>query len=130
SPEEFKAVLSACDDVFKQLTRSRDALVKKHESKDVDWSIVNARLVLTALRQRGGDMTVRDAAMADNVEWILQQNPGAKIVLWAHNGHVKKQPLAMGHYLDKKFGAAHLAVAFATAKGEYQAIGKQGLGNH
>jgi erythromycin esterase len=75
-------------------------------------------------------MTVRDAAMANNVEWILQQDPGAKIVLWAHNGHVSKQPLAMGHYLDQKFGERHLAVAFATAKGEYQAIGKQGLGKH
>jgi erythromycin esterase len=69
--------------------------------------------------------------MADNVEWILQQNPNAKIVLWAHNGHVNKRPFAMGQYLDQKFDKEHLAIGFATSKGEYQAIGNgKGLSNH
>jgi erythromycin esterase-like protein len=130
SPEEFKATLALCEEVHQQLTRDRDDLVKKHAAKDVDWAIVNARLVVTAMQQRGGNMTVRDAAMADNVEWILKHNPDAKIMLWAHNGHVSRQFLAMGRSLDQKFGKQHLAIAFATARGKYQAIGKQGLGQH
>ncbi|HEV3021471.1 MAG TPA: erythromycin esterase family protein, partial [Pirellulales bacterium] len=130
SAEEFESIKSACEEVFRQLADAREELVKDHAAQEVEWAIVNARLVLSAMRQRGGDMTVRDAAMADNVEWILRQNPGAKIVLWAHNGHVGKQPSAMGHYLDQKFGAQHVAIAFATTSGEYRAIGKQGLGNH
>jgi erythromycin esterase-like protein len=32
----------------------------------------------------------RDRSMADNVEWITDHNPNAKIVIWAHNGHVGK----------------------------------------
>jgi erythromycin esterase len=69
--------------------------------------------------------------MAANVEWILDQNPGAKIVMWAHNGHVARQAFAMGAYLNKKFGKDHLPIGFATAKGEYQAIGpKGGLSKH
>ena len=40
---------------------------------------------------RGGGY--RDQCMAENVAWILDHAPkGSKIVLWAHNGHVAKQP--------------------------------------
>jgi len=56
-------------------------------SKDVDWAIQNARVVLQCLQMNSGEIT-RDHAMAENVKWILDQSPGAKIVLWAHNGHV------------------------------------------
>lgn len=67
---------------------------------------------------------------AANVAWILKQNPDAKIVLWAHNGHIAKQPMAMGSYLDETFGSKHLAIGFATGSGEYQAMGNGGLGVH
>jgi erythromycin esterase-like protein len=130
SPEEMKKRVAACDAVHKGLAEAREELVKSHSPKEVDWAIVNARLVLDAIKQRAGDWIVRDAAMAENVAWILDQNPGTKIVLWAHNGHVSKQPFAMGKYLDQKFGKDHVAIAFATTKGEYQAIGKEGLSNH
>lgn len=130
TPAEFKEIVAACKEVHRRLADARDDLVKKRPAKEVDWAIVNANLVVSAIRQRAGDMTIRDAEMAANVEWILRQNPDAKIVLWAHNGHVAKQAFWMGRYLDKKFEKKHLAVAFATAKGEYQAIGKKGLANH
>jgi erythromycin esterase len=69
--------------------------------------------------------------MAENVAWILEQNPKAKIVLWAHNGHVAKQAQAMGKHLDERFGDKHLAIAFATSKGKYQAIARgKGLSEH
>ncbi len=29
-----------------------------------------------------------DASMTANVKWILDRSPDAKIILWAHNGHV------------------------------------------
>jgi len=131
SPEQFRKTLAACEEVHSKLQKSREELLTKFAAKDIDWAIQNARIVVKALQQRGGDMRIRDAAMADNVEWILQQNPDAKIVLWAHNGHVNKRPFAMGKYLDQKFGKEHLAIGFATSKGDYQAIGNgKGLSNH
>jgi erythromycin esterase len=60
--------------------------------------------------------------MAENVAWILGQNPDAKIVLWAHNGHVNRTGPMMGSHLDRQFGEAHLPIGFATARGTYQAI--------
>jgi erythromycin esterase-like protein len=130
SPEEFHKTLAACESVHASLKQSRDEFLQKVPAKEVDWAIQNARVVVTALQQRAGNMHVRDAAMADNVEWILQQNPDARIVLWAHNGHVNKSPFAMGKYLDRKYGEKHLAIGFATCRGEYQAIGNRGLSNH
>ena len=130
TPEEFAKTIAACEDVHKKLRQTRDELAKTHPAKEVDWAVQNARVVVTAMQQRGGNMMVRDAAMAENVAWILEQNPDAKIVLWAHNGHVAKQLFAMGNHLDQRFGKRHLAIGFATSRGEYQAIGKQGLSNH
>ncbi|MBI3864292.1 MAG: erythromycin esterase family protein [Planctomycetia bacterium] len=130
SPEEFKTILAACEEVHKQLVRARGDLLKSQAAKDVNWAIANARLVVTAMQQRGGDYAVRDAAMADNVAWILDQHPGAKIVLWAHNGHVNRQPFAMGKHLDQKFGKQHVVIGFATLAGKYRAIGKGRLGDH
>jgi erythromycin esterase-like protein len=130
TPEEFRKTVAACEGIHTQLKQARDELMKKHPAKEVDWAIQNARVVVTAMQQRAGNTMVRDAAMAENIAWILEQNPNAKIVLWAHNGHVAKQVFAMGKHLDHRFGKRHLAIGFATSRGEYQAIGKQGLGNH
>ncbi len=55
--------------------------------RDIDWAIQNARVVLQGLQMRAGTVS-RDKSMAENVKWILDHSPNAKIVLWAHNGHV------------------------------------------
>jgi erythromycin esterase-like protein len=119
-----------CLDVMRQLERSAEELSKQHDPEQVQWAIQNARVVAQCMELRSGKPMVRDRYMADNVEWILSQNPSAKIVLWAHNGHVAKRRFAMGEYLDQKFGDKHLAMGFATTSGSYQAIGVGGLSEH
>jgi erythromycin esterase len=67
----------------------------------------------------------RDKCMAANTNWIRQQNPAAKVVLWAHNGHLEKRPglsRSMGHYLTKMYGAEYRSVGFTTGKGTYTAV--------
>ncbi|MBN1240454.1 MAG: erythromycin esterase family protein, partial [Gammaproteobacteria bacterium] len=63
-------------------------------------------------------MSSRDAAMAENVIWILQrEGPSGRIALFAHNGHVmnarleggvwsafERPPNAMGRYLKPVLG--------------------------
>jgi erythromycin esterase len=61
----------------------------------------------------------RDECMAENVAWILERNPGARIVLWAHNSHVSRAKPWMGSHLAERFGAEYLPVAFAAGRGEY-----------
>lgn len=62
-----------------------------HQSADreIDWAIQNARVVLQCMQMRAGEVT-RDRSMAENIKWIADHSPDAKIVVWAHNGHVQK----------------------------------------
>ena len=57
--------------------------------REIAWTIQNARVVLQSIQARSNPR-IRDRSMAENVKWILDENPGAKIALWAHNGHVSK----------------------------------------
>jgi erythromycin esterase len=77
------------------------------------------------LRQRAGmlqaanGIMMRDQAMATNVAWLLRQEPAAKVVVWAHNIHIKRDkryPL-MGQYLSKQLGPAYVALGFSTGHG-------------
>ena len=95
------------------------------------WAIHNACIVEQCLLSRA-DRTYmsRDRFMAENVEWIAGQNPDAKIILWAHNGHVARFHSKMGWHLDETYGEGYLPVGFTAAQGRYQAIGEGGLGVH
>lgn len=72
------------------------------------------------LRQRAElDFWGRDQAMAANVAWLLRQEPAAKVVLWAHNDHIRRddeQP-RLGQGLAKQLGPAYVAIGFTTGHG-------------
>jgi len=96
---------------------------------EVDWAIQNARVVEQAA-WLPIDSLHRDRAMALNTQWILEQNPGAKAVLWAHNGHVYKGPYAQGSYLAQRYGKDYIVLGFAFHQGRYNAVGPRGLEAH
>ena len=83
---------------------------------EVEWAIQNARVVLQCMQMRANEIS-RDRSMAENVKWIADQNPAAKIVLWAHNGHVSTNASAgsepMGASLRKMFGGQMVVFGFA-----------------
>jgi erythromycin esterase len=68
----------------------------------------------------------RDKSMADNVKWILDNNPGAKIVLWAANPHIQAANYGgyspMGASLREMFGAQMVVFGFAFNQGSFQAV--------
>jgi erythromycin esterase-like protein len=95
-------------------------------SPETEWAIQNARVVEQCMQGRA-DEVYRDASMAANIKWILDQNPGAKIVVWAHNGHVnfggpsgKYTP--MGEWLRQGFGHQMVVFGFAFNQGSFQAV--------
>jgi len=128
-----KAVIAAWEQVVSHMETQRETyLAGKLPAKDVDWAIQNARIVLQAMQLRANP-AVRDESMATNIQWILKQNPDAKMVVWAHNGHVqasspgKDQP--MGSWLRKALGNQLVALGFAFNEGSFQAV-EQGKGLH
>src|SRR5262245_44477534 len=90
----------------------------------------HARIVVQAeavYAVEGGDSQARDASMAENAQWLLDQvGPRARLVLWAHNDHVRKdggESGTMGDALDRRFGAQMRVVGFAFGQGACTAVG-------
>lgn len=117
---------STWKEIVKHLESSREAYAKKGAAaRDIEWAIQNARVVLQSLQMRASEVS-RDQSMAENIKWILDQNPGAKIVLWAHNGHVATgggggyEP--MGVSLRRMFGNQMVVFGFAFNQGSFQAM--------
>ena len=93
------------------------------------WVVQNARVVLQCMQMRANQVS-RDASMAANVKWILDQSPKAKIVLWAHNFHVGTSAGSMGSELRKMYGDQMVVFGFSFNQGGFQAVqqgGSEGL---
>jgi erythromycin esterase len=81
---------------------------------------------------QNNNVPLRDRYMAENVIRILDQaGPDAKIVLWAHNGHVGESGEAnhwrMGDYLRKQYGNQMVVFGFLFYQGSFQAYGTKNL---
>lgn len=120
-----RQVVQGCAAVLEELQAKRAMLLLSLKARDVDWIIQNARLVFQYVQLQAGEKS-RDQSMAENVEWIADQNPDAKIVLWAHNGHVAYTAGygPMGGYLHEKFGRQLVTFGFSFNQGSFRAIEK------
>lgn len=138
-PEYLAKMLKAAPPVKDAAGRSQWGAILEHlqqsrvmymdrgvPAKDVDWAMQNAKVVLQYLQMEAHEIT-RDHAMAENVNWILEQNPGAKIVLWAHNAHVSTSDGMMGAELRHMYGDQMVVFGFSFDQGSFQAI-EQGVG--
>jgi erythromycin esterase-like protein len=120
------ALLPKCDDVVKYLEQHKAGFLQAGSSEsNVEWVIQSARLVLQYVQMKAGTRT-RDESMADNVDWIAKHNPGAKIVLWAHNGHVSNTGYSglrsMGACLRQMYGKQLVNFGFAFNEGSFRAV--------
>jgi erythromycin esterase-like protein len=125
-----KQVSAMWKDVVGHLEANRDGYrAKEIPASEIEWAVQNARVTLQCFQSRGNEVS-RDHSMADNVKWIADQSPQAKIVLWAHNGHVNTVP-AMGKYgpmggrLRTVFGDRMVVFGFAFNQGGFQAISQE-----
>lgn len=66
-----------------------------------EWAFQNVRLLEQFLldKNRPNWSSLRDTFMAENLLWTMTQNPESKIIVWAHNEHVKKTHGRMGELL-------------------------------
>ncbi len=90
---------------------------------ELAWALQNARVVLQGAEDRAGEVP-RAESMAENIAWILEENPDAKVVLWAHNAHVGESSRgypSMGRSLAERYGEDYLSLGFTFYEGEYTA---------
>jgi erythromycin esterase-like protein len=121
-----RQLASAWKEIVGHMEASRASYAKKGAApRDAEWAVQNARVVLQGVEMRAGEVS-RDRSMADNVKWILDNNPGAKIVLWAHNGHVaaggSRGYEPMGASLRETYGDRMVVFGFAFNEGSFQAV--------
>ena len=66
----------------------------------------------------------RDYYMASNFMNFVQQNPEAKIAVWAHNSHISKKIVSksFGGWLNLALGGKYFPIGFAFNKGSFQAL--------
>jgi len=66
---------------------------------------------------------LRDGMMAENIGWILRhEEPGARMVVWAHNGHVQAGRFRMGQHLRSAQGKELVICGFAFDRGAFRAV--------
>ncbi|MGI4863354.1 MAG: erythromycin esterase family protein [Janthinobacterium lividum] len=109
----------ASADTKQRLVRLADELVQRLHAVEAPEAMQQHAQVLRQRADLHWSNELRDQQMADNVAWLLRQEPGAKVVVWAHNIHIRRdedQP-RMGQLLSKQLGPAYVAVGFATGHG-------------
>jgi erythromycin esterase len=65
-------------------------------------------------------------AMAERVNALLEQRPGARLVVWAHDVHVMNETDRMGGALKARWGDDYVPIAFAAVRGPYHEGGPGG----
>lgn len=120
------AVATSCKAIVRELEDLRSGVNGDSEKlKELEWVIQNAGIVLQYAQLNAGQKS-RDESMAENIKWIADQNPEAKIIVWAHNGHISHGGVPsyapMGSYLRQMFGSQYLNFGFVFNEGSFQAV--------
>ena len=119
---EVAAWQAAATRVLEHLERNQQTYVDATPG-ELSWALQNARVVVQGAEDRAGEVS-RDESMAENVAWILEENPHAKIILWAHNVHVSESSRhypSMGGFLSGRYGESYLSLGFTFFEGQYTA---------
>ena len=130
----FAPYLASAKDIYNHILEKREEYNAIATKDSTDWYLQNSRIVVQSLEALMQNHQSRDESMALNVQWIKEQMaPDTKIILWAHNGHVSKREVGMykpmGAHLNKVYDKDMVVMGFGFNKGEYNAVGKNGLGN-
>jgi erythromycin esterase len=131
------AVLQGEAETQLALLDAQRAAFEAHTSP-AEWTRARqlARIVVQAITMTIADYigdefegsNIRDLAMADNVSWILDTMPDAKVAIWAHNDHVSRRSFIpeftnMGSHLADRLGGDLRVLGSAFDAGAFQALG-------
>jgi erythromycin esterase len=122
---EIADIKYKCIDIQTYFIKRKCKIIQKSDSTNYNWLLQNATILIQCLElaEKGNSGSMfRDESMAENIKWILENNPNSKIILWAHNGHVTKRIHQMGYYLDKEFGNNYYNIGFVSNSGKYTAV--------
>lgn len=97
-------------------------------SSVAQWEMTRAlvRNLVRVLEPPVAGAPTREKVMAENIAWMLErEGPGAKAVLWAHNGHIAANctiDIMMGCVARQAFGRDMVAIGFSFNRGRFNAV--------
>lgn len=100
------------------------------EALEHAWILVRAAdLVTRPFAPPAGEDSVfaaRDRYMAEAVTRLVDDDPGARVLVWAHNGHIAKSTYGervptLGSRLHERYGDAYYALALFFGRGSFLA---------
>ncbi|TVP83210.1 MAG: hypothetical protein EA344_09935 [Alkalicoccus sp.] len=110
------------DQIEKESLPEMYVLLSRGIENRIHWLRLNQKKALSS----GVERSFR---MFENLKWLKETHkPGAKIIVWAHNFHVRKnQPAAakllgvksLGHWMEKHYEKESLSVGYYTGSGTY-----------
>lgn len=135
---QFSAVDQLLDELSPRFQEREAAYIERTDEETVCHAErclrtierVRARKQALQADDIAGAMAIRDQAMADNVDWLLDSMDSDRLVIWAHNGHVNRlenrsngnTAPSMGAHLAEMYGNAYYALGFEFGGGEFRAI--------
>ncbi|UCH85071.1 MAG: erythromycin esterase family protein [Candidatus Latescibacterota bacterium] len=129
TPQQKYVVRDQLRQAYDMIVDRKDMYELRSSVKEYAYALQSARVVQQGeelYSQRNSSYIMRDMFMAENTEWILEQEgPQAKIVLWAHNYHVSVDPnnqATMGTHLRNTFGDDMIVLGFSFFKGSFNAV--------
>lgn len=119
--------------VYDWLSRNQAGYTAKSSAQEFSLALHSARVVIQYqdFTASNSDGLIRDRYMAEDVIWLSDQaGPDAKIVVWAHNGHVgisgAEHPF-MGDYLRRQYGTRMVVFGLLFYQGSFNAYGTTSL---
>jgi erythromycin esterase len=118
-------------EVYDSLAARRSLYETLSTAEEYALALQSARIVAqNEEMDRTQGSFVRDRAMAENAVWLLEQGgPDAKIVHWAHNGHVSDRSGWMGSHLREEYGDDLVIVGFDFYRGSFSAVTQSASGS-
>lgn len=120
SNEELSAILVACLKIEDTLKLSPTPNI----NPDRAWATQMAHIITQNIWMRM-DKVSRDESMAENVRWLAETDPHARLIVWAHNGHVTYDGdsyRSMGSILRTYYGNKLFTFGFAFDRGSFNAV--------
>ena len=129
NPLPMSARATATHEVVRLLEAQRAHLVEKTSRDSADWAIQSARVAEQGYAWRADPSGLsREVSMAANVQYLLDHAPpNARIVLWAHNAHVSRDPNTFGGQIEKLYPGQMVNVALTALSGSFQAEDSAGV---
>jgi len=129
--KDLEIIEQNCESILAYFTKNKENIHKSLTESEYNSLVQNVNILIQVVQYKGkeGFETVkyRDASMAKNIDWILANNLGKKIILWAHNGHIETKKGSMGSHLSDTYGNDYYNIGFLSNNGTYTAVNSKTL---